>query len=377
MRGDISHHRIMKHILHFIHGLNVGGAETFIVNIIKQLDSNTYCFDFAIQNAIITNPSLLDIIAKERITIYTIPSFPRHPFAQYRYLKMLIAQNSYDVVHIHMNAAINPIPLLVGKFLKNKHIKFLVHSHSAYNCTGGKLAYYIHKFNSKLLIDKSYLKVACSNVAGTWMFGKSGFQILNNAVDVKKFAYNEINRLRIRKELNIGDNHFVIGNVGRFVYAKNHEFMIDIFSKYVKFHPQTLLLLVGDGPLKNKIKQLAEESGIIDKIIFTGERTDIPQLLSAMDCFLFPSHFEGFGFVAVEAQANGLRVVASDQVPKDINCGNFVKFLSFYDSREKWIAAIESSIIQTRAYERLINPVSETKFDITRMISVINNIYNN
>lgn len=362
----------MRHILHFIHGLNVGGAETFIVNIIRHLDLNTFCFDFAIQNAKITNHQILNMITDEHIKIFTIPSFPHHPFAQYRALNELLAKNYYDIVHIHMNAAINPIPLLVSRHFKK--VKFIIHSHSISNSKGivGK---WLHYLNSRLLINESHVKVACSKEAGKWMFGNRNFSLLNNAIDTNEVHYNSESRLCIRREFNIPNDAKVIGSIGRFVYAKNHQFIIEIFNQYLKRNPDTFLLLVGDGELFKDIMTLANKNGVNGHIVFTGMRTDVSAMLSTMDCFLFPSHFEGLGFTAIEAESTGLYVVASNNVPSVINIKGFANFLSLTDSIEKWINAIDNALVKTSAYNREVSPITNTQYDIDIMTKQLESIY--
>jgi len=362
-------------VLHFIYGLHVGGAETFIINVITALDSDRFSFDFAIQDSEVTNPILLEMIATKRIKIYNIPKFPRYIAAQYKSLKHLLEVHSYDVVHIHMNAAVNPVPLLISKTMWHKGIKFIVHSHNSSNNFGGKIGKIIHHLNSRFLIDTNCEKVACSDLAGRWMFGNDHYTIIANAVDTQRYEFNINSRTKIRRELCISDDNVVIGNIGRFVHAKNHRFMIDFFANYSKTHPNVILLLVGTGPLFEETRTHAHNIGLDEKVIFTGLRTDIPELLSAMDCFFFPSIFEGLGFVAIEAEAAGLHVVASDTIPTDINQQQYVKFLSLKDSYSNWTYAVDSAIEQTRSSNRESNPIKGSRFDIKIMIDHLEKIY--
>jgi len=360
-------------ILHFIYGLHVGGAETFLINTIGHLNSNKYKIDFALQDQHLTNGYLKNYISEHNSLVYILPKFPTHLVGQYLALKKIIKCEGYDYVHIHMNAAVNPIPLLFARRTNQRTI-FIIHSHSTSN-SSGKLGKFLHCINSKFLINSCSIHVACSELAGRWIFGNSDFIQIDNAVNITQYKFNQINRNKIRAEFGISPKTKVIGHIGRFVRAKNHVFMINCFNHYVKTHPDSILMLVGNGELYEEIQKLVVDRGISDKVIFTGLRTDIPLLLSAMDCFLFPSHFEGLGFVAIEAESSGLHVVASNNIPKVINLDNYVSFLPLSSSLENWAAEIDKAIYKTERSNRVMNPVINTQFDLNKMITAIINLY--
>ncbi len=363
-------------VLHFIYGLHVGGAETFIVNAIENLDSDRFSFDFAVQDTNVTHPMLRKMIESGKVKIHSIPRFPRHILSQYKCLKHLVTKNGYNIVHIHINAAVNPVPLFLAKTYNSTSIRFIVHSHSSSNSIGGIFGKFLHLVNSRLLINNNIYKIACSDLAGQWMFGNSGYTVLANAIDTGRYKFSHVSRLKIREEFGINEDAEVIGNVGRFVYAKNHRFMIELFAQYFKSHPNAILLLVGTGPLFEEIKSFTHQLGIGEQVVFTGLRTDIPELLSAMDCFLFPSHFEGLGFVAVEAQSTGLQIVASDTISDIINIRGYVNFLSLKEGLSEWTKAVDIAVRKTRSTSRSLNPVEDSQFDISRMRTQLESIYN-
>ena len=173
---------------------------------------------------------------------------------------------------------------------------------------------------------------ACSELAGRWLFGDKTFEqgkvtIINNAIDLDKFKYDEKVRKEKRKELNINDDTLVVGHIGRFVAQKNHTFLIDIFSELHKKEKNSILLLIGQGPLIGEIKQKVETLGISDSVKFLGQRDDVNELYNAMDLFLFPSLYEGLGMVLIEAQANGLPCIASTEVPKNARVSKKISFV--------------------------------------------------
>lgn len=198
-------------ILHFIHGLNIGGAESFIRNEIQAMSSMTdYTFEFAIQNPNITNTELSAMVRKDQIHI--LPAFPRKPLSQYRALLKLLKSEHYDVVHIHANALVNPIPLQVCNKLSQLAV---IHSHSTKN-GGGKQGLLIHNWNRrKVVASPNFKRIACSTAAGEWMFGQSLYRVVYNSIDIKRFLFNDTLRSEIRRRYGVDDDTVLIGSVGR------------------------------------------------------------------------------------------------------------------------------------------------------------------
>lgn len=361
-------------ILHYIYGLHIGGAETFIANVIEKLDPDEFKFDFAIQDHDITNERISEYIRNNESTVYTIPKFPKSIISQYFCLKTILREKNYDFVHIHMNAALNMVPLILSK-KHHPNPQFIIHSHNSSNNIGGQWGRWLHLANSRFLINNQTIHLACSDIAGRWMFKNKPFTQIDNAIDTNVFRFSEHHRKAIRNELGINPDAKVIGSVARFVAAKNHAFMINWFAEYSKTHDDTFMLLVGEGPLLNTIMKLCKEKNIGNKVFFTGLRTDIPQLLSAMDCFFLPSHFEGLGFTAIEAEASGLEVVASISVPSIININNHASFVSLDAPYEEWSRMTEIAIEKTRSNNRTDNPVVNSNFDLNVMIENMKDIY--
>lgn len=181
---------------------------------------------------------------------------------------------------------------------------------------------------------------ACSENAGRWLFGNKTFnqnkvKIIHNAIETERFKYNENIRNSIRKELHIEDK-FVLGHVGRFVKQKNHDFLIDIFYEVYKKNKDSILLLIGDGPLEEKIKNKVKKLKLEEVVYFLGVKNNVNEFMQAMDVLVFPSLYEGLGMVTVEAQCAALKVICSSEVPKEIKICENVKFLDFNDLA-KWI----------------------------------------
>lgn len=344
----------MVKVLHVIHGLNIGGAEGFIFNVIRSMSHEDYQFDFVIQNQNMGNLQMKEYIEGHGGKIFLITDFRKNLIKHISEYKEIL-KNGYDYVHIHNNSLINPIPVIYG----NKYgSKVILHSHNTSNGTGGRIGFFIHKINRKLFIKKNTIRVACGIEAGKWMHGKNNFIVLHNAVDLEKFKFSTSKREEIRRQLGI-KNELVIGHIGRFVPEKNQQFIIDFLVYAKKNHPEVNLkaILCGNGPLKESVEKYAHINGVGERIILTGNINNPDYYYSAFDCFVLPSLFEGLAFVAVEAQASGLPVVASSCNTPEIDITGNVKFLSLKDSFENWYSYIMSGLVSDREQEgkKLIN----------------------
>ena len=206
------------------------------------------------------------------------------------------------------------------------------------------------------------------------MFGKHKFQIMNNAIDAKKFIYNEEVRKQKRAELGVEDK-FVIGHVGRFNLQKNHEFLVKRFADFAKTNEDAVLVLIGNGELQEKIKEMAKEYGIETKVKFLGLREDIPQLLQAMDLFLFPSLFEGLPVTLVEAQAAGLPCVISDMITDEIMIIDQISKVSLSGNTSLWNQEIAKYRYSKR--KNTIEDIIEHGFDIEKNARWLEEFYTN
>jgi len=314
----------MIRILHFIYGLHIGGAETFIANTVENLNSGEFHFDFALQDSNITNKRLLRYISNNNAKVYVLPRFPFHVCSQYRILSRILETQHYDIVHIHINAALNPVPFLAAK--KMPYAKFIVHSHNTSNNRGGFVGLALHKFNRRMLMPTSIIRVACSKLAGQWMFGKAEFHIINNAINPADYSFSMLGRKNIRELYSIPNDYVVLGSIGRLTPQKNHIFMLQVFKLFHSRNPKSKLLIVGEGPLLSELEDQVKEMTISNDVIFAGSQTATQSYYSAIDCFLMPSHFEGLAYTAVEAQANGLPLIASVNVTPESQIADNMMF---------------------------------------------------
>lgn len=254
----------------------------------------------------------------------------------YKHMCTLLKEERYDVVHIHSDVA-NKL-FVSGMAAKRCGVKrILLHAHaSGMDGTGREIKQKIHFFMRERLKMLGAEYLACSYKAAKWMFPwvkKDGIRIIKNGIKLDDFRYDKRKRKEIRKNLGIRDKDILIGHVGRFMYVKNHDYILDVF-KYVSDNTSASgqagtprLLLVGTGELMPDIRKKARDLKIDKNVIFYGLSDNVNELLSAIDVFLLPSFSEGFPVVGIEAQAAGVPVIFSDRISKEVRINSNVRFL--------------------------------------------------
>ena len=286
--GNLDEKIIVAHIMGKWNG---GGVESVVMNYYKNIDRNRIQFHFLCDEDSTDIP--YEEIEKLGGKVIVIPPYQKL-FKYQKELYRIFKENNYKIIHSHINA-LSVFPLRIAK--KAGVPIRIAHSHSTSNKKEWKkniLKMILRPF-SKLYANNYF---ACTEYAGKWLFGKKVVErkelnVINNAIDLKKFEFNENTREDLRKELGIKEDVLVIGHVGRFMKQKNHEFLIDVFEKAIKQDDNIYLILVGQGPLEDKIKEMAKEKAIEYKILFLGQRNDVNKLYQAMDIFVLPSLYEG------------------------------------------------------------------------------------
>ena len=284
----------------------------------------------------------------------------------YKKLKKLFLKAHYDCVHIHSDVSYK----VIGAALAAKHSgvkKIIIHSHAAgVDGNHRKMKRIIHGLCRKPLKKMGTQFVACSYLAAQWMFPnieRGAITIINNGIDIEKFRYDPETRSKLRKELNINDNTTLLGHVGRFAYQKNHDFLVAIMDQIREKGLDMKLILIGEGPDEDRIKDMVRKMNLDEYIMFYGTSNRVNDLFQAMDIFLLPSHFEGLPIVGVEAQTAGLPVIFSDCITREAKLTDEVSFLPIdEESVEKWIGKIE----ELSAYERAdtSETIKEKKFSL-------------
>lgn len=303
------------------------GITSHIFNYFFRLQDHGHTIHFGNTSAM--NTDIRNEITKHNITIKDFPNRKKHILRYILKLYQIIKQNHYDIVHVHGNSCTMAFDLLAS-YLAGCHIR-VAHSHNT-SCDHQR----IHTLLRPLFDFLCTERFACSEEAGKWLFHSKKFDIIPNGISFKQFKFLEEERKVIRNDWKIRENEILIGHIGVFNYQKNHVFLIDVFLECLKKNPNCKLLLVGEGPEKENIFRYVKKRGIEKKVIFKGSSNQIPELLSAMDVFVFPSRFEGLGMVLIEAQAVGLPCVVSDVVPRVTQITKYVKYCSLEEKPCRW-----------------------------------------
>ena len=318
--------------------LKCNGISSYVMNYFNQIDSKDVAIDFVVTSNKIDEIYKRDILNKKR-NIYLIDYDANISlFKNVKKIKKFMRENSfkYDIIHSHL---INKGYFYL-KYAKKYgiHVRIL-HSHNTVLGDDKFIRKIVNEIFKKLAILNANTYFACSNLAGKYLFNRKKFEVINNAIDINKFIYNENWRNEYRKSLKI-ENKFVIGQVGRLSIQKNHLFFAEVMKKIIDKNKKIIWLIVGDGDLEFKIKDKVEELDIKDNVIFLGTKNDVNKLYSAIDLFVLPSLYEGLPVVAVEAQASGVKCILSDTITQEVNISKNVSFVPL--NEKKWVETISS-----------------------------------
>lgn len=362
---------------------NIGGLETYLMQQFDYLDKTKVTYDF------VNITSEDEIVFKDKILqagshIYGVRSRHSNPIRHYwQWIKLLhnIA-GEYKAIVLNSNSITYVFPIFIARFLGIP--MRIMHSHnSGFEQKIGLLKKILIAVNRQLLKWGASDYFACSQLAGRWMFGNGvSFKVIPNAIECNKFKFDASIRADVRKTLKV-NGKFVIGHVGRFTYQKNHSFLIQIFREIHERNAQAVLLLVGNAvgdksyyeAAKNQVKQYNLE----DCVQFLGMRNDVPSLMQAMDCFVFPSRFEGLGIVGLEAQAAGLPSFLSDKIPQEVGVTNLAEFISINKTPKQWSAIILKKIKERTNINResAANEVADSGYDVREVARRMQEYYLN
>lgn len=330
----------MYHVLVFGMTENPGGVESFLMNYYRQIDKKRIQFDFLANSH---NPiAYEDEVRSMGAKVYHIAARSRKPLQYVREMTALFQHHSknYDAIWVNVSSLANIDYLREAK--KYGIPRRIIHSHNSRNMDS-RMRGLLHQMNRKKIADYATDFWACSEDAAKWFYTGEVLDqavIIHNAIDVDRLAYEKEAGERVRANLGIPADTCVLGNIGRLHFQKNQMFALDVFQKFYEKRKNSRLVLVGQGEDLEKLKRHAEELQISDAVIFTGVQSDIRGFLSSFDLFLFPSLFEGLSIAALEAQANGLPVLASNGViPKEVRINSNFRFLSLKHSAEEWAEA--------------------------------------
>ena len=359
-------------IAHIIGKWVGGGVEAVVMNYYMNIDRNKIQFDFICDNDSTNIP--YDEIKSLGGKVILIPPYQK-VLKYHKELKRVLKDGNYKIVHSHINT-LSVFSLWAAKSA-GVPIR-IAHSHSTTNKKEKKknlLKQILRPFSKIFATDY----MCCSELSGRWLFGNKEYDegnvfLLNNAIDLNKFKYDEKIRKQKRKELNIKDDTLVIGHIGRFVEQKNHRFLIDIFNEIHKKNNNSILLLTGQGPLVEEINKKVIDLELDNSVIFLGQRKDVNELYQVYDVFLLPSLYEGLPVVGIEAQATGNLCFLSEDMTKETKILNSTVFMSLDNSAEKWANKILENVKKHQKHDTN-EEITKCGFNIKQEVNKLEEYY--
>ena len=351
-----------KKVVIVLDNLRRGGIEIAALRFFELLDSEEYEATFLLRNLLHYDESMVKILEKRRAKIIVKPESFNSYLKDYFFFKKLFKKEKYDIVHAHQLFYNGIIMRAAYKAGVGKRI---AHSHATEeNCVMGKVKKTVSDIYRAVMrvVIKKYATdiVGCSEKAGEYMCGKRLFRergtVLPNYVNTDEYSFNAERRLQKRKELGI-TNELLVGHTGSIYWIKNQTFLVSLLARLLELRPDARLMLVGEENDGGETRALAEKLNVADKVMFMGSRDDIPDLLCAMDIFMFPSRFEALPIAPIEAQAAGLPCIVSTGVPEEIKVTDSFARLSLDAPAEQWI----EKIAEFSAFDRTKSDLTELK----------------
>ncbi len=356
---------------------NFGGIEKMIISIVQNINLEKYKVKLVV-NKIISD-EYLNILKQHNIKIielqreYISNPILRHLIGAGKFKEFIKTVKIDGIIHFHISNAIDLVYVFIAKCLNVKNR--IVHCHNAGATSSFKVL--MHKIFRFFLSNMPTKCLACSKEAAAWLFSaetyeKNEYYIINNAIDVKKYAFDSTLREEIRKKYN-WEERFVVGHIGRFNIQKNHRFLIDIFEKIFEKKGEAILVLIGEGELESEVFNYVKERALINNVVFFGVSAEVPLILQAMDIFLLPSLYEGLGIVLIESQAASLPTLASSTVPSEVALTKYIQFLDLDAEPEIW--AQKAINLYKLPRDNDVDNLYSAGYDIPDAIKQLENIY--
>ena len=336
------------------------------MSVFRRIDREKIQFDFIVHN--LENDAYREEIEGlgGRIFILDRLNF-KNPLKYKRDLDNILEKHKeFSIVHCHFRGT----EAIILKEAKKYGLMTISHNHGTQNSS--KFNSLIRRIFKKDVLKYSDIKLACSDQAGTDFYGRGSYKKINNGIDTEKYKFDEDIRRKIRRDLSLSDKYVLI-NVGSLSDIKNQAFLIRLMPDLLKKNPDTSLLLVGDGPIKNELENLCKDLKVKDQVIFLGNSDRVNELLMAADIFLFPSKREGLGISAIEAQASGLVSLLSTNVPREAGISEGARFIDL--DRDKWMDEILYNKGSIR--KNVIEEIRKNGYDIETSVSELSRIYLN
>ena len=343
------------------------GIESFLMNMNKHMDGNC-AFDYVCLENQTNRINDLDF-CRGNGAVIELPLYNKKPIGYLHSLMKLFknGKNKYQSVYVNLFSMVHIMPALLGRLYG---YKVVLHSHNNSIPPRSKLYMFLHRFNRWLTSRMKFVRLTTSDGSTEFMFGKKHLSdaiLIYNAIDIKRFGYNEESGKKVRTELGVGDRPMV-GFVGRLAPQKNPVFLIEIFNEIHKLNAKACLVMVGEGELLDDVKNKIAKYKLNDDVLILPNRTDIEKIYNAMNLFILPSLFEGLGIVLIEAQCTGLPCLTSaDVVPKIAQVSDeLLKYVPLSESPEVWAQKAEKLLKTDFNRSKGCECVREAGFDINK-----------
>lgn len=338
-------------VLQVFSGLDSGGVSNFVMNLYREIDTEIIQFDFAMTSGkkVLYDDEVL--LRGGRIFYFDTSKDIRENFRE-----IVRDKGPFRAVHSHVFFYSG---LLLAEAKKAGVPVRIAHAHNAHTGESRSLPRLLYEKGMQMLIRKNATHLlGCSEKACRYVFGRgimkdARAEVLPDGIDCSRFAFNSGVRDAVRKKYGL-DGKYVVGHVGHFNPAKNHRKILSVFREISLRRNDAMLLLVGEGELEQDVRQFTVELGLDNRVIFAGAHKDVERYYQAMDVFLFPSRYEGFGMAMIEAQTSGLACVAADVVPQETNVDGRAVFLPLEEKDNIWAdRVIEAPERDTSAYQKI------------------------
>ncbi len=331
-------------VLHILHSMNRGGAENAIMNYYRHIDRDKVQFDFLLTEQ--SKCQFEDEILSLGGRVFRVPRLTAKNPVPYLsgILHFFRSHQVYKIVHSHTSSK-SFFPLMIAKCFSIP--VRICHSHGSKSEKG--IRGIIRDSLKPLLRIVATHYLACGQDAAIWLYGSRLFKrgkvlLFPNVIEAKIFDYNKTIRDEVRMSLGIEDSTIVLGCTARLSHVKNHFFLLSLFKEFHKIEPDSILLLVGDGELRDAIENLVLDNGLENNVLFAGSVSNVSDYEQAMDFFLLSSFNEGIPLSLIEAQVSGLRCFVSEGVPLESDKTRLVSFLSLDSGPEHWARLIADNI---------------------------------
>ena len=358
----------MIRVLQMIGTLDLGGSQSMVMNLYRNIDREQIQFDFILDHP--DGRYFVPEIEALGGRVYSLAPFRGTNAGEVRrdWNNFFYTHPDYTVLHSHVRSYAS----LYLPVAKAHGLQTVIHSHSTSNGSGVSAA--VKEVLQKPLRHQADVLMACSTEAGEWLYGKKAcqserFVLLPNAVDLRRFAPDEEKRRALRKKMGL-EGRLVLGHVGRFNEVKNHRFLLEVFREVHRLHPASSLLLLGEGAMQEEIARLAVDLGVAEDVLMTGNRDDVPEFLRIMDRFVFPSLWEGLPVTVVEAQAAGLPCFLSDVITRDVDLTPLVHYLPLGDPG-RWA----DEILRDHPRQDVRADIARAGYDIQSAAAFLSRLY--